>query len=41
MPIEIPKQYDPHEAQKQWLAFWNERGYFHSRPDPRASPTPS
>src|SRR5215470_12840423 len=34
MASELPKQYDPHEAQKRWLAFWEERGYFHSRPDP-------
>jgi valyl-tRNA synthetase len=35
MPIELPKQYDPHAAQKRWLQFWNERGYSHSRPDAR------
>src|SRR3989440_370645 len=35
MPIELPKQYDPQEAQTKWLAFWNERGYFHSKPDSR------
>jgi valyl-tRNA synthetase len=33
MATELPKQYDPHEAQPRWLTFWNERGYFHSRPD--------
>jgi valyl-tRNA synthetase len=33
MTTELPKQYDPREAQERWLAFWNERGYFHSRPD--------
>src|SRR6266851_5046746 len=38
MPIELPKQYDPHEAQKRWLQFWTERGYFHSRPDPAREP---
>jgi valyl-tRNA synthetase len=38
MPIELPKQYDPHEAQKRWLTFWNERGYFHSRPDQARRP---
>src|SRR5947209_3597918 len=38
MPTELPKQYDPHEAQKRWLAFWNERGYFHSRPDASREP---
>ena len=30
MAIELPKQYDPKEAQQRWLRFWNERGYFHS-----------
>src|ERR1700676_275931 len=34
MPTELPKQYDPHEAQKQWLDYWNKQGYFHSRPEP-------
>jgi valyl-tRNA synthetase len=38
MPIELPKQYDPHEAQKRWLQFWNERGYSHSRPDATRAP---
>ncbi len=33
MTKELPKQYDPHEAQARWLQFWSERGYFHSRPD--------
>jgi valyl-tRNA synthetase len=38
MPTELPKQYDPQEAQQKWLAFWDERGYFHSRPDPERKP---
>jgi valyl-tRNA synthetase len=38
MAAEIPKQYDPHEAQKRWLEFWDQRGYFHSRPDPARKP---
>src|SRR6202049_798447 len=38
MPTELPKQYDPHEAQQRWLQLWNERGYFHSRPDPARQP---
>jgi valyl-tRNA synthetase len=38
MAIELPKQYDPQEAQQRWLQFWNERGYFHSRPDPNRKP---
>jgi valyl-tRNA synthetase len=33
MATELPKIYDPHEAQKRWLALWEERGYWHSRPD--------
>jgi valyl-tRNA synthetase len=32
MPTELPKQYDPKEAQEKWLKFWNERGYFQSNP---------
>jgi valyl-tRNA synthetase len=38
MATELPKQYDPHDAQKRWLQFWDERGYFHSRPDPAREP---
>src|SRR5581483_5828575 len=38
MTTELPKQYDPHEAQKRWLQFWTEHGYFHSRPDPGREP---
>jgi valyl-tRNA synthetase len=33
MTTELAKQYDPREAQQRWLAFWDERGYFHSSPD--------
>src|ERR1700680_4093308 len=35
---ELPKQYDPQEAQKKWLTFWDQRGYSHSRPDPERKP---
>src|SRR5262245_4958807 len=35
MPTELPKQYNPQEAQAKWLNFWTQRGYFHSRPDSR------
>ncbi len=35
MTTELPKQYDPHEAQQRWLQLWDERGYFRSRPDSR------
>jgi valyl-tRNA synthetase len=38
MATELPKQYDPREAQQRWLQFWDERGYFHSRPDPHRTP---
>ncbi|MFN4260159.1 MAG: valine--tRNA ligase [Gemmataceae bacterium] len=38
MTTELPKQYDPRAAQQKWLQFWNERGYFHSRPDPNREP---
>jgi valyl-tRNA synthetase len=32
MALDLPKQYDPREAQTRWLQFWDEGGYFHSRP---------
>ena len=38
MTTELPKQYDPKEAQQRWIAFWEEHGYFHSRPDPNRQP---
>jgi valyl-tRNA synthetase len=38
MATELPKQYDPHEAQQRWLAYWDEHGFFHSRPDPNRTP---
>ncbi|HXG13264.1 MAG TPA: valine--tRNA ligase, partial [Gemmataceae bacterium] len=38
MSIELPKQYDPHEAQQRWLTFWDEHGFFHSRPEPGRTP---
>ena len=34
MPTELPKTYDPKDAQRKWLALWDRRGYFHSEPDP-------
>jgi valyl-tRNA synthetase len=33
MPTELAKTYDYKEAQARWLAYWKERGFFHSRPD--------
>src|SRR5437763_11389601 len=38
MANELAKQSDPHEAQGRWLQFWEERGYFHSRPEPGRKP---
>src|SRR5919106_175148 len=34
MTTELPKAYNPREAQEHWLKLWEERGYNHSRPDP-------
>src|SRR5436189_2144918 len=36
--MELAKAYDPQDAQNKWLAFWNERGYFHAEPDPAKTP---
>jgi valyl-tRNA synthetase len=38
MTTNLAKQYDPKEARPRWLEFWNQRGYFHSRPDPARKP---
>ncbi len=38
MAIELDKAYDPKAAQAKWLAFWDEKGYFHSEPDPARTP---
>src|SRR5712672_2866710 len=35
----LPKQYDPQSAQERWLRFWDEKGYFHSEPDPGRRPS--
>ena len=34
---ELPKQYDPQDAQRRWYQFWLDKGYFHADP---ASPKP-
>ncbi len=34
---DLPKQYDPQEAQARWYPFWLERGYFHA-PDRPSKP---
>lgn len=38
MTMELAKAYDPQAAQQRFLQVWNERGYFHSRPDPSRDP---
>src|SRR5262245_5802135 len=37
-PTDLPTQYKHAEPEKRWYAFWNEKGYFHSEPDPTHSP---
>src|SRR6478735_2636024 len=37
-PMELAKAYDPQDAQKKWLAFWDEKNYFHAEPDPSKTP---
>ncbi|VTS05585.1 valine--tRNA ligase [Tuwongella immobilis] len=34
MSTELPKAYDPREAQSRWLPFWTERGISHAEPSP-------
>jgi valyl-tRNA synthetase len=38
MAAELSKQYDPKESQDRFIRFWEEHGYFHSRPDPSRQP---
>ena len=38
MPTELPKAYDPKDAQQKWLRVWDDRGYFHSEPDAARKP---
>ncbi|VTR96513.1 valyl-trna synthetase : Valine--tRNA ligase OS=Planctomyces limnophilus (strain ATCC 43296 / DSM 3776 / IFAM 1008 / 290) GN=valS PE=3 SV=1: tRNA-synt_1: Anticodon_1: Val_tRNA-synt_C [Gemmata massiliana] len=38
MATELPKAYDSKAAQEKWLTFWEERGYFHSKPDSTKKP---
>jgi valyl-tRNA synthetase len=38
MTTELSKQYDPRESQDRFIRFWDERGYFHSRPEPDREP---
>lgn len=37
-PTELPKQYQHQEPEARWYRFWEEKGYFHSDPDPRRRP---
>jgi valyl-tRNA synthetase len=34
----LPKHYDPKAAQDRWLAFWEQKRYGHSEPDPTRKP---
>ncbi|HEY4761734.1 MAG TPA: class I tRNA ligase family protein, partial [Thermoguttaceae bacterium] len=36
--IDLPKQYNHVSAQEQWYRFWEEKGYFHSEPNPKKKP---
>ena len=38
MTPELPKQYDPAAAQEKWSKFWDEQGFFHSKPNPDKKP---
>ncbi|MCA1696844.1 MAG: class I tRNA ligase family protein, partial [Actinobacteria bacterium] len=35
---ELPKQYDPQDAQRRWYDFWLEKGYFHADPSSAKPP---
>ncbi|HUY31719.1 MAG TPA: valine--tRNA ligase [Pirellulales bacterium] len=35
---ELPKQYQHGGPERRWYRFWEERGYFHSEPDPDRKP---
>ncbi|MEX2601218.1 MAG: valine--tRNA ligase [Balneolaceae bacterium] len=32
---DLPKQYNPSDAEDKWYAYWEENGFFHSEPDGR------
>ena len=36
--IEIPKQYEPAQAQQKWYSFWVENGYFNANANPDKKP---
>jgi valyl-tRNA synthetase len=35
---DLPKQYDPHDAQRRWYELWLSRGYFHADPSSGRAP---
>jgi valyl-tRNA synthetase len=35
---DLPKQYDPQEAQRRYYQLWLDRGYFHARPESTSPP---
>ncbi|MBO7679208.1 MAG: class I tRNA ligase family protein, partial [Thermoguttaceae bacterium] len=35
---ELPKQYDHLAAQERWSEYWEEKGFFHSSPNPEKKP---
>jgi len=37
--MEIPKKYEPQNAEQKWYSHWIEKGYFHSEPDEREAYT--
>ncbi len=37
-PIEMPKAYDPHSVEERLYDWWEERGYFQPRIDPKQKP---
>ncbi len=38
MTRELPKQYEPKDAQARWYRFWEESGYFNADPNPDKKP---
>jgi len=38
MSTELPKQYQPSEAQSRWLDYWKENGYFDANPNSEKKP---
>ncbi|MFO8087898.1 MAG: valine--tRNA ligase [Bacteroidales bacterium] len=33
--MEIPSKYDPQQTEDKWYSYWQERNFFHSKPDER------